>query len=229
MHNAAIVAGIAAVGGFLSWLFGLYLGNDPHYSALVDLIVSILLGAGAGIIFVYLIANTDRSDMTRLCALALLSGFFWEAVWVGSRVLIERQSENMTVAAVEDAAMRAETLTDSLATASPEERAAILDEIERETKRVAELTAKVDSVSRRAEIDSATEPLMAKFKQLPETENQSLLANLGASEVNGTMNPIIYPNEAVTNFDPTKFLESDQFKDILKVAIERTNPATEPG
>ena len=91
--HVSIVAGIGAVGGLLGWGFALWLDMPGHIGERWDLLLSVALGAGASVIFVFVIANTDRTDGPRLIGLALLAGFFWEPVWEAGRALIGRELE----------------------------------------------------------------------------------------------------------------------------------------
>ena len=50
-------------------------------------------GAGAAAVFILLVANSDRSDQTRIVALALLSGFVWKPIWTSSQVMLMGQEE----------------------------------------------------------------------------------------------------------------------------------------
>ena len=64
---------LGALGGALSYLWPQG-GTHPFLTHLA-------LGAGAAIVFVYLLANTDRRNVERLAAVSLVAGFAWGIVW----------------------------------------------------------------------------------------------------------------------------------------------------
>ncbi|WP_282094250.1 hypothetical protein [Epibacterium ulvae] len=75
-----IVATMGALGGTLAhFLLALPAGvSEIDWS--FKLPVEAALGALASTIFIFLLANTDRNDASRLLALSLISGFFWKPV-----------------------------------------------------------------------------------------------------------------------------------------------------
>lgn len=72
-------------GGLLLWLWQNVSGEENKlvFSLYPNLtvIACMVLGAGSAFIFIFLIAITDPKNFKRLLALALLSGFAWQAVW----------------------------------------------------------------------------------------------------------------------------------------------------
>lgn len=97
----SLVGGVGAIGGAMVWVFGQTLEHGTAETAWNFLPLSIFLGFGASIIFVFLVANTDRKDIVRLLALALLSGFFWKPVWLAGEQIIDKTYEERAAAAVE--------------------------------------------------------------------------------------------------------------------------------
>jgi len=93
-----------ALGGFLFWAFWTFCilhggdfckpggladvagSTDPGISTWLSLPLSVLLGAGSGAVFVFLIASTDRTDKARLLTLAFLSGISWKPVLIYSEI-----------------------------------------------------------------------------------------------------------------------------------------------
>jgi hypothetical protein len=72
-----VVAGL--LGDALAWVFTTYLGQAPRFGWVLNLLTSIVLGAGA----VYLLANTDRTDHGRLLSIALVAGMLRSPVRCG--------------------------------------------------------------------------------------------------------------------------------------------------
>ena len=93
-----IALGFGAFGGFLNQLWILI--NPTESSPTLDLYLSIpaflALGSGASLVFVFLIANADRTDRIRLVALSVLSGFSFSYVLPTAQELL-RGGEMSTV------------------------------------------------------------------------------------------------------------------------------------
>jgi len=77
-----------ALGGVLFWAICILHDGDFCNRDLIgagtwlSLLLSVFLGAGSGAVFVFLIANTDRTDKARFLTLAFLSGISWEPVLI---------------------------------------------------------------------------------------------------------------------------------------------------
>ncbi len=99
-RQALTIVGGGAVGGGLSWLFtiagGGHLGN---LSTLPAILTSIVLGAGAGFIGVYVVANSDRRDLVRCLAFAVLCGFAWRVVYEGGESMLSKRQFGSEAAA----------------------------------------------------------------------------------------------------------------------------------
>jgi hypothetical protein len=161
------VALLGAIGGALSWACNyLWLGHVAHVSAWIDPVISTGLGAGAGVIYVFLLANTDRGDGPRLLALALLAGFFWEPVLQAGSALIERQMEQETIGTAQAEIEEAILLARGIAAAPREQQPALIDEIARKLNDTAVLAAQIESVSGLQRISAATEDLVRELEVL---------------------------------------------------------------
>jgi hypothetical protein len=178
MQQLRNVAAFGAAGGLLGWLFGLWIGDAPRIHTWVDPCISVALGAGAGAVFVFLIANTDRADRARLFTLALLAGFFWQPVWEGGRGLINHHIQEARVQEATTATERAVSLAESLSQANEEERDALLDQLNEEIERAATLTAQIDSMSGRSAVASVANQLAAHLAELPADQDDLRVAAL---------------------------------------------------
>ena len=91
MREFYAILSAGAFGGFLSWLSALVFGGPlrklPGPAAVG---AALLLGAGAATVGVYLIANTDRRDLPRALAFAILCGFSWQITYDGASSMIQR-------------------------------------------------------------------------------------------------------------------------------------------
>jgi len=180
--HIALVALFGAIGGILAWTIGIWRGQPPHVSVWLDSPLSLVLGAGASIVFVFLISNTDRSDRARLIALALVAGVFWEPVWEASQALVDREVEQSRQKAAVEATQKAATLAASLQSASPAERDRILEDIRQELQKAEHAARGIDSVSGLRRVSLASEQLLSVGEDLPRRELRTLLATLDPIE-----------------------------------------------
>ena len=147
----------------MGYLFGLMGQIDPKVGAVADPVIGMCLGAGASLVFVYLIANSSRDDIKRIIALALLSGFCWEPVWEMGSQLIQQKQEVATAKQgkkmLEDAIAQInalETIEDE------EERAAAIANL---AEHVAVGTAKISDIDSR-ELRSRLTPTINNLSRL---------------------------------------------------------------
>ncbi len=90
---------LGALGGALSYLWAPSAENAQHSeSPPLSLLAHLAFGAGAGLVFIYLLANTQRDDLARLCATALLAGFAWVTVWEMAANTIDQKDDQQEVA-----------------------------------------------------------------------------------------------------------------------------------
>jgi hypothetical protein len=161
------VAWMGAVGGVFSWACNsLWLGHEAHVSVWIDPLVSSGLGAGAGVIYVFLLANTDRGDGPRLFALALLAGFFWEPVLQAGSALIEREQDQEQVSRAHAEIEEALGLARELAAAPREQQLALVAEIARNLNETAVLAAEIDSLRGLEQVSAATGELVRELEVL---------------------------------------------------------------
>jgi hypothetical protein len=162
-----IVAAFGSAGGFLGWLASLLVQPTAERVWYLPLI-SLVLGAGAALVFVFVLANTDRADRQRLWSLALLAGFFWEPVWQGARAFVVREIEEEEVARVETALDRAaELATEAAETRDLATRQALLREMQGEIARAAVQTESIDTLSGKNRAQAAAARLAVSLAALP--------------------------------------------------------------
>lgn len=93
-------------------IIGALVAYFAHFSTVVDVMgiksespslqipMQAALGAVSAIVFLSLLSNTDRSDMPRLVAIALLAGIFWKPVFDLGEVYIQKRQEDGKVATI---------------------------------------------------------------------------------------------------------------------------------
>jgi hypothetical protein len=172
-----MVAAFGSAGGILGWLASLLVQPEAERVWYLPLL-SLLLGAGAALVFVFVIANTDRADRQRLSTLALLAGFFWEPVWEGARAFVIREIEEEAIARVETALEQAADLaTRAAETRDLAARQALLREMNGEIARAAVETESIDTPSGRTRAQAAAARLAVSLAALP-PEDRTVAAEL---------------------------------------------------
>ena len=180
---AGLVACAGAAGGLLSWLysyittFALPLGITPWFG----IPVSIIFGAAASIFGVYLVANTDRTQLTRCLSFALLCGMFWHPVI--------KASENMLAKSVNETIMKARELAD--ASNYLKKKAALPD------------ADQIDQEELVEEITDQTEAAMKLFDKINTTDNTSV-----TEEARISQKRFIKTLEGIKKVEPVKASES---------------------
>src|SRR5258708_6716712 len=92
------ILGAGAFGGALSWVYSITLGLPLHLQGVYAVLASILLGAGAALFGVYLLANTDLRNVAHALVFAVLCGFAWQIVYEAASSMLSRQAARDQVA-----------------------------------------------------------------------------------------------------------------------------------
>jgi hypothetical protein len=92
----------------------------------------IVLGAGAAVIGIYVVAKTDRRDLPHALGFAILCGFSWQLVYEAGLSTLDRRDARKEVAQRASSAGKAESTLAS-ATAAPEAKAQALDNLADDT------------------------------------------------------------------------------------------------
>jgi len=135
-------------------------GFEPAFGAW-DPLVTGLLGVLASLVFVFVLANTDRRDKLRLLALAAIAGFAWNPVLAAGEAYIGQRSEAKDVAGYEEAVRELTRLTSAYEAAEGEtERSELAEAIEMQFETVERRASEVDSLAvHRAQLPKAIEAL----------------------------------------------------------------------
>lgn len=177
IRNITFVAVSGAAGGTLGFIFSQYIGHEPRFGIYLDAALWTAMGAGAALIFIFLMANTDRTDNARLISLALVAGFFWQPVLEGSKALIERNSEvrteAQTVSRLESARSAIDSLGEISDSASNEDKAALMSEIRSNLLEAESLAKSLDRISSVEDVARASERIFG------DDEANEIIASLG--------------------------------------------------
>ncbi len=163
-----------AIGGGLSWLFtiagGGHLGSLSTPQAVLT---SILLGAGAGFIGVYVVANSDRRDLMRCLAFAVLCGFAWRVVYEGGEsMLSKRQAGSDAVAGAEKTEILAQQITTNTAAPPPPAQVTALGAAATDSLHAAAKSDDPDAKKKAADASSKAIDVLATTTQ-PEAANSA--------------------------------------------------------
>jgi len=184
MRNVA-VAGF--VGGFLARLFEIWLGETPHTTLLVDLVIQIILGAGAAIIFVFLVADASRSDRTRVYALALVGGFFWQPAWQAGGALVEEKQSAIAASQATAAINEAQETLDRSGTLDSTQAAEIAPKIQEQLLRAQALIQKIQRTDDPRRVNSSAASFMVALNARTSSNQASDLHLAPSGEIASTI------------------------------------------
>lgn len=126
MKEFGAVMGAGAFGGLLSWVWTITLGVElERLPRALAVLACILLGAGAAVIGIYVIAKTDRRDLPHALGFAILCGFSWQLVYEAGLSTLNRRDARKQVEQRASSAATAETTLASATT--PEVKVQALD------------------------------------------------------------------------------------------------------
>lgn len=209
MKQYCHVAGFGAIGGFLLFAFGLWIGREPDLSRWLQLPLSIGLGAGASLAFIFIIANSDTKDAKRLLTLALVSGFCWEPVWEASRAAIGLHAQEERASATGVALALAIAAAKAVAIAPAEKRDELVAQLDGYIRDASVLAGQIDSRSALAGVQASAEELLRVTRAFPsELEQQRLSAVVLAQRTGATVDSGFLPEtvaHAVRYFDRQAF------------------------
>ena len=90
MKIVLLVAGAGGIGGFLSWVYAITVGQPPMLHSLLAIPASIALGAGAAFVGIFALAHTDTRVLTRCLAFAVLCGLSWKPIYDAGNALVKQ-------------------------------------------------------------------------------------------------------------------------------------------
>ena len=107
--------------------------GEPAYlnaSPTMQLVIRAAAGGIAAVIFIFILANSDRKDQMRLFAIALLSGMFWQPVWESGRMFVVRAGDASTANQAEDKIAEVQDMLDANGNARSADIGAAIKEID---------------------------------------------------------------------------------------------------
>lgn len=82
-----------AAGGVVSWVYSITVGVPFPLPSAFAIITCCILGAASALISVYMVANSDVSNVPRLVAFSVLCGIFWKPVIDSSVTFIQQKQD----------------------------------------------------------------------------------------------------------------------------------------
>jgi hypothetical protein len=167
------IFGFGAIGGIAAWFYGHHDGSVLTFSQaglgdLLSFFAYLLFGGMASMVFVIIMANTDRTDRVRLVALSLLAGFVWQPVLSAGRTFVNTQAQ---VTAADDANRRLGLVAmqlESLSQVSADQRGHIIRESIGELTASAEQIRTLDSLALRTPLEARFETISSELAGVAE-------------------------------------------------------------
>lgn len=182
---AVLVPTLGAIGGIAGWLVGL-LSSKENWA--MNFALGVFLGGFASYLFVFLLANTDRTDKHRLAALSLAAGFCGSPVLDMIRQFIDQKREKGSANEVAALIQEAEKLAEKAETATdPKEKTALAEQIDTKVSEATNHLPKIDSLNLRTALAPDVKSLLERLGKVDETkklehETKSFLWALDPSE-----------------------------------------------
>lgn len=158
------ILGAGAFGGALSWAYSITLGLPLHLGGTGAVLLSILLGAGAALVGVYVLANTDLSQVGRALAFAVLCGFSWQIIYQAGQSTVNRLQAKDAVAS---SAKNTEIITQQLAAAPAAKKDEVVKELAGQTTSLLTAAEKADSKEAEKKATSVSISALQALGQTP--------------------------------------------------------------
>lgn len=199
------VLGVGAVGGALSWVFAITIGVRPVLNQVwLAVPATMLLGAGAAYIGVYLLASSDTAQVHRCLAFALVCGVAWKPVWDAGTALVDQTTRQHRLYAE---ATRLEVRSREVTRALAETSAAATPQIVAEAGKVSLQLTEVASATETSNPELAARLRLqaaATVTAAAEAEAKTRDSTDGAPEAGGTT-----PAVSTLPIDDTRFVLID--------------------
>lgn len=144
--EAGFITLAGGVGGGLSLVYSITVGNPPTLELPEGLFAYIFLGMGAGFLGVYLIAKTDTSQLTHALGFAIACGLSWAPIMDATTALVKQNTERQLNQETEYISERVKTDKERAQNAPGEELSAISERIGEYSEQLAEIVTSANEV-----------------------------------------------------------------------------------
>lgn len=154
-----LVCGI--IGGFAGWCFSVYATHDFGTLWGIDILTSVLFGALAAWIAIYVLTPTDTKQVLRTLALAVLAGSSWKLVWITGQSQMANAINHRAASESKD---KLQTAIDNAKPEDPKSAAALISQ-------AADLTEKLGDVKNPELVKSASSVVTSALNKAALTSN----------------------------------------------------------
>lgn len=216
-----------ALGGFFSWVYSIYLGQPlplPWWGAVPT---SLALGALASWVGVFVIANTDRSDINRLFGLAVLFGLSWKPVLEAGKAYITQLPQTSADHKISMLVQDSENLNKELGSVGSNLRAEKVEEIKDATVVLTGLILQTDNKNTKEVALNQIEANVKALDTLPGKEGVGAISEIGKAGLKAGESQIAL--QAITALQERSIATKDtailnEIEAIGKVAQEKELP-----
>ena len=161
-----LVVMFGGIGGFLSWIYIITVGQPLLQTWWKAIPASIVLGMGASFIGVYVIANSDTRALFRCLGFALLCGFSWKPVYDAGGALIKQTTTRHAEQQVLNLSKTSQKLASALSKTPPELLPSKINETTKTTTDLLWAFFKVDNPNIRSQVQSRAREAMTAIKNV---------------------------------------------------------------
>lgn len=229
-----MVVAAGGLGGILSWIYSLSVGEPLSLSLVPAFLSAIVLGMGAAFIGVYVLANSDTQTLMRTLGFALLCGFCWKPVFDAGKALVYTRIEESSVReAAEGLDEDLEALTDATGT----ELTLGIAAVEGATSDLIRSAGAVMDPRLRAEIRNLTSRSVAALGEVASQQPEAVataLGSIGTAAIESSRPDVsLMATRSLSSiperseFRPSVYAESSNSLERMADAAQRTGRSSE--
>ncbi|MDH3254530.1 MAG: hypothetical protein OEM62_06020 [Acidobacteriota bacterium] len=183
--RAAIwVVGFGGVGGLLSWVWSITVGEPISDSTTKAIAAALVLGMGAGFVGVYVLGNSDTKVLLRTLGFALLCGFSWKPVFEAGQALVTSRVESQ---AAHEALATVQADLEAVDTASGKELAVKLAQLEASSQELLKTRQHVSDRRIRRQIDDVVGKAIVTIDEMADEAPVESARALGSIAATATL------------------------------------------
>ncbi|MGI0117507.1 hypothetical protein [Zooshikella sp. RANM57] len=197
------------IGGCLSLVYSITVGNPPTVELPVGILAYIFLGMGAGFLGVYVIAKTDTSQFAHALGFAIACGLSWAPIMDASTALIKQNTEKQLAHETEYLSKKVKIEKEKVKDASGDNLSVISERIGEYSEQLAKIVDSanaVETISKANHVLSSIGEVVAqinerdkKLASITQKKIYGVIANVNAKSVANLDIPLSLKPKSIFN------------------------------
>ncbi len=164
--EVGLVTVFGGLGGALSLVYSLTVGNPPAIQLPWGLLAYIFLGMGAGYLGVYVIAKTDTRQLTHCLGFAVACGLSWAPIMDATTALVENNKQRALHAKVNQLIEETRTVASELRNTSDEKLSVTTDSAIVTVTSLLDTSSKIDDLRLRVAAHKSVEEVIESLNEV---------------------------------------------------------------